>query len=186
MNVLRSTVPNAAQRCIRVSLSITPLRGTDEDLAGLLGNLFFDFLQLMGVSRQISSKVNVQIIELTTHLLEHSVLFPGALKLDFAMTGDEVTVDVSDPMASDGDDVATRQFHLVSSAEDPKRLLADMVLERRIDRAKGGLGLMRLTEESKMRLSGDHKKRGGGSGSDGGEGSSAPALVLALPLKRSK
>jgi len=147
-----STGGNRTQTAVGASISIAPLDHVAGDVAGLLGNFLFDLLGMF-YPRQICSKANVVVIELVTNVMEHCTIRDGAMRVDLKIDGDELRITVANPATPEQyEDIKTR-FAAITSAEDPKKLLAETVYKRKNAKERGGLGLMRLTAESKFRLS---------------------------------
>lgn len=161
-----------SQTCMRISITIAPAENIAGDIAGLVGNFAFDLCQVVELSRQTSSKVNVQLIEMVTDALEHREASPDELNVEFSMLGDEVEMDVrtAQPPSSEP---STDAWFPPDAFLSSKERLAKTVRERRVDRSAGGLGLMRLR-------SGTKKKPSGSSGGTSG----APALLDFVPLRK--
>ncbi|MDI1444662.1 ATP-binding protein [Polyangium sp. 6x1] len=148
---------NRTQTAVGASISIAPLDHVAGDVAGLLGNFLFDLLGMF-YPRQICSKANVVVIELVTNVMEHCSIRDGALRVDLKIDGDELMITVANPATEDEFKAVSDRFTVIANAEDPRKLLADTVYRRRIDKAKGGLGLMRLTAESKFKLTAEYEQ----------------------------
>lgn len=179
--------------CIRVSISITPAHEPRGDLPGLLGNVLFDLSSAAGLSRQTSSKANVQLIEMLTDVVEHGLQLHREMSVEFAIYDDDVTLDVRAPDAFPNDKSTDSWFPedeptltaptptLKTMRRSKKDLLAETVQERRVDSTKGGLGLMRLRSGARKRSDGGGNNEGGG---DDGGSSPAPAnAVIPFPKK---
>ncbi len=184
------------QTCVRINVSINPVGESRGDLAGLIGNMAFDLGPIVGLSRQTSSSVNVQLVEEITNVLEHrSSPLMDELTVALSIVNDEFVVDVRAPQDQRAEASTDAWFppdEPTATAVNPamktmrrKRVelsqLAATVRERRIDHARGGLELSRLTAEFKAHLEAEDKKRGRG-GSGEGEGGSSPASADAVPL----
>lgn len=180
-----------ARTCLRVFISITPEHEPRGDLAGLLGNFLFDLSSVVGLSRQTSSKVNVQLIEMLTDVVEHGLQLQREMSVEFSVCGDDVRLEVREPEPIHAQPSTDGWFPVdepTSPAPSPslktmrrskKDLLAETVQERRVDRSEGGLGLMRLRSETRKRSDGGGNDGGGGDG-----GSPAPAnAVIPFPKK---
>lgn len=152
-----STGGTRTQTAVGASIYIAPLDHVAGDVAGLLGNFLFDLLGMF-YPRQICSKANVVVIELVTNVMEHCTIRDGALRVDLKIDGDDLLITVANPVTLDVFEAVKGRFTVIAEAPDPKKLLADTVKERRVDRAKGGLGLMRLTAESKFRLTAEYEQ----------------------------
>jgi hypothetical protein len=186
-----------AQTLVKFSLSIAPASSADDRVTGLLSNLVFDLATLVGCSRKTASQVNVLCVEETAATLEENMFSSGELKVDLAIVGEKVRVhsavrpaEVEIPGTESWfqpDEPQRDMGKTPSKTIRRKRsdLLAQTVEDRRVDRAQGGLGLMRLTEESKFKLGPDGNKgdNGNGGGSEGEGGSSAPAATV-VPLRK--
>jgi anti-sigma regulatory factor (Ser/Thr protein kinase) len=152
-----SSAGNRTQTAVGASIYISPLDHVAGDVAGLLGNFLFDLLGMF-YPRQICSKANVVVIELVTNVMEHGTLREGALRVDLKIDGDELHITVANPVTPTEFEAVKDRFTAIANAEDPKKLLADTVHRRRGDRQRGGLGLMRLTAESKFRLTAEYEQ----------------------------
>jgi anti-sigma regulatory factor (Ser/Thr protein kinase) len=148
---------NRTQTAVGASIYISPLDHVAGDVAGLLGNFLFDLLGMF-YPRQICSKANVVVIELVTNVMEHCTIRDGAMRVDLKIDGDDLLITVANPVTPAEFETVKERFAAIASAEDPKKLLADTVHRRRGDRQKGGLGLMRLTAESKFRLTCEYEQ----------------------------
>ncbi|MDI1479625.1 ATP-binding protein [Polyangium sp. y55x31] len=136
-------VVNPRMTAIAFSLTIDPLEHIAGDVAGLVGNFVFELVGMF-FARQVASKTNVALIERVTEVMEHDANRKGPLRVHVRIEGDTLEITVEGP------DVAT-DFERLANAEDPRKWLADTVYERRIEKASGGLGLMRLVAESKKK-----------------------------------
>ncbi len=152
-----STGGNRMQTAVGASIYIAPLDHVAGDVAGLLGNFLFDLLGMF-YPRQICSKANVVVIELVTNVMEHCSIREGAMRVDLRIDGDELLITVQNPATPEQYEDIKARFAAIASAEDPRKLLAETVRERRTNRERGGLGLMRLTAESKFKLTAEYEQ----------------------------
>jgi|GEM_PF-1270585 len=132
-------------------LSVGPLDHVTGDLAGLIGE---HVLQLLGMfyPKNIAKKANVVVTELVTNVFEN-IYDPKStfdLELQAAPTGLVIVV---------RNDVSTEQYakvkarvDLIRETPDLRALVASTIRERRAQRLKGGLGLMRLAQENKFAI----------------------------------
>lgn len=183
-----------AQTCVKVSLTIAPVSHADERATGLLSNLVFDIAMMVGCSSAAAGKANSVCVEEMTATLQENLFASGELRVDVALIGEKVLVHGA-VRAAEVEIPGTESWFQPDEPQrdmgkDPSKtvrrkrsdLLADTVQERRVDRARGGVGLMRMTAESKRSLGpGDGNDEGGNS--DGEGGSSAPAAVV-VPLRK--
>lgn len=182
------------QTCVKMSFTIAPASRADDRVSGLLSNLVFDIAMMVGCSSAAAGKANSVCVEEMTATLQENLFAAGELKVDMALIGEKVLVHAAVRAAA----VEIPGTESWFQPDEPQRdmgkeqsktirrkrsdLLAGSVPERRIDRARGGVGLMRFTAESKMQA-GPNDDNGEGGGSDGEDGSSAPAAIV-VPLRK--
>lgn len=143
---------NRSQTSVGASISISPIKHISGDVAGLLANFLVDLLGMF-YSRRICSKANVVVTELVTNVMEHATNRDSEIKLDLRIDQDELSVRVQNHVTTEEYEIVKSRFDEIAAAQDPRVLLAKTVHARRGDRKRGGLGLMRLTAESKFQLS---------------------------------
>ena len=143
---------NRAQTSVSTSICITPIDHITGDVGGLLGNFI---LQLLGMfySRRVCARANVVVTELVTNVMEHASGRDGEVMLDLTVDAHQLVIKVSNRATVEEYEAIKARFEQISTAGDPKQLLATTVHARHHDRQKGGLGLMRLAAESKFELS---------------------------------
>jgi len=149
---------------VSVSITIAPLDHIAGDVAGLVGNFLFDLLRAVSLPREVLAKVNLMVIELVTNVMEQCSTRDEPLHVELRLEGDELQVTATPAEGEREFDEERERFEVIASAEDPNALLADTVHRRRVDRPKGGLGLIRLSETHPTT-----KKPPSGSGGDGGD-----------------
>jgi hypothetical protein len=197
---MKGDVEVGDQQQTRVRVSVSIVRAHEEhgnkanvegDLPGLLGNLVFDLLGAVGLSRETTSKANIRMVEELSNAIEVATPWEGELKVAFAVENGQYNMAITAPPAPRRETAADSWFP-ADTDTDPrvnvpnqtirraKAQLAATVQERRVDRRQGGLGLVRLGAEAHQRS----KKPGGDDGEGGEGGSSAPAAADApLPEK---
>lgn len=143
---------NRAQTSVSAAINIAPINHISGDVGGLLGNFLF---QLLGMfyPRRICARANVVVTELITNVMEHASSREGQIGLSLTVDPQELVIKVSNSATQQEYEAIRARFEEISAAKDPKQLLAQTVYARHNDRAKGGLGLMRLAAESKFQLS---------------------------------
>jgi len=85
--------------------------------------------------------------------MEHTSNRESEIMLDLRIDQDELMVKVTNHVTNDEFELVKARFDEIARAQDPRQLLAKTVHARKADRQRGGLGLMRLTAESKFQLS---------------------------------
>jgi len=186
-----------AETRVKFSLTIAPVAHADDRVTGLLSNLFFDLATMVGCSEKTAARANLLCVEEMSVTLQENLFSSGELKVDMGLIGEKVLV-FGAVRATEVEIPGTESWFQPDEPQrdmgkDPSKtirrkrsdLLAQAVEERRVDRAKGGLGLQRLTAESKFKLGSDDDEgdKGKGGGSEGEGGSSAPAAPV-VPLRK--
>ncbi len=135
----------------RLRLTVGPLDHVTGDLAGLVGE---QSLQLLGMfyPRNVAKKANVVITELVTNVFENMVDPKSSfdLALDAGPTG--LVIAVRNQVTPEQYAKVKARVDLIRDTPDLRALVANTIRERRKERLKGGLGLMRLAQENKFAI----------------------------------
>lgn len=178
------------QSCVKISLTIAPASHADDQVTGLLSNLAFDVATMVGCSSATAAKANSLCLDETEGTIQQNLFASGELKIDLAIIGDGVlvhgavrktAVDTSCTEAWFPPDVAGTEVQQDEPGRDMGRDASKTIRRKKTDIVRGGLGLQRLTAESKEKLGPEPGGGGGEFGNDGG--SSAPAAVV-VPLRK--
>lgn len=143
---------NHSQTSVGASFTISPINHITSDVAGLLAN-FLDALLVRFYPRRICQKVNVVVTELVTNVIQHASERDGEVRLDLKIDPGGLVIKVANRVTPEEYRTVKAVFDEIFAAEDPRELFARTVRERRIDKQRGGLGLIRLTAENKFHLS---------------------------------
>ncbi|HQY60861.1 MAG: ATP-binding protein [Myxococcales bacterium] len=133
----------------RLRLTVGPLDHVTGDLAGLVGE---HALQLLGMfyPRNVARKANVVVTELVTNVFEN-IYDPKSsfdLELDAGPTG--LVIGVRNQVTPEQYAKVKARVDLIRDTPDLRAMVANTIRERRKERLKGGLGLMRLAQENKF------------------------------------
>ena len=133
----------------RLRLTLGPLDHVTGDLSGLVGE---HALQLLGMfyPRNTARKANVVVTELVTNVFEN-IYDPKSsfdLELDAGPTG--LVIAVRNQVTPEQYAKVKERVDLIRDTPDLRALVASTIRERRKERLKGGLGLMRLAQENKF------------------------------------
>jgi hypothetical protein len=140
---------------ISFSLDVGPLSSVVGDLPTVVSEFSLSLVGLF-YPTALAKKANVVLTELVQNIVENVVdpASDGSIKL--SIDGRELVIAVSNAATvADYDKVRARIAALGTPAE-AKKLLAQTIRERRPQRLKGGLGLIRLVAENRFSLSCDH------------------------------
>ena len=137
---------------ITVSYSIGPLKRVQYDMSGRLGNTI-ESMATEFYPHIIGKKINVLISELVNNVLENIADDTSKFTLDIGINETRLTVKVKNFVKKEDYEMVRAHVTKIRRSKNVAELMADTIRERREKKLKGGLGLIRLTAESKAVLS---------------------------------
>jgi hypothetical protein len=137
---------------ISMRYDLSPIRNIIGDLSGLLGT-FSDELIGAFYPKTVSKKANIVITELVNNAVVNSPDGDGRISLEIMINKDLLRISVTNSARRSQYKKVRDHIKVIKTAGDVKKLLADTIRERRKDRLRGGLGLIRLAAENKFTLS---------------------------------
>jgi hypothetical protein len=141
---------------ISVRYDLSPMRNIIGDLSGLLGN-FSDELIGAFYPKNVSKKANIVITELVNNAVVNSTDGDSKVTLEIIINHDRLRIRVTNAAKRSQYRKVKDHIKMINSTGDLRKLLADTIRERRKDRLRGGLGLIRLAAENKFRLSAGYR-----------------------------
>lgn len=141
---------------ISMRYDLSPIKNIIGDLSGLLGN-FSDELLGAFYPRTVSKKANIVITELVNNAVVNSADGNGRIILEIMIDKDLLRIRVSNAASRAQYKKVKEHIKMINTAGDLRKLLAETIRERRHDRLKGGLGLIRLAAENKFTLSAHYR-----------------------------
>jgi hypothetical protein len=144
-----------ARTRIGATFTIRPVGHIVGDVAGLFGESLQTLLGMFYPS-PVCKKANVVITEFVQNVVENVSDGASGMQLDVRIDEHTLTVSCTNKVTAAQADAVRSRIDLINSTPDVRRLLAQTIRARRVDRLKGGLGLMRLVSENKFRLSADY------------------------------
>jgi hypothetical protein len=142
---------------IDARFSITPIGSVEAEVAGLLGESLSELLSPFYPAR-ICKKAHIGVTELFTNVLENVSDEGSGVELEISIDGERLSIDVANRATEEQYAVVRERLSEIAGAESAAKLLAGTLRQRRIRRAKGGLGLIRLVAENKFTLSATYEK----------------------------
>jgi hypothetical protein len=146
------TQEELATTSISMRYDLSPIRNIIGDLSGLLGN-FSDELIGAFYSKTVSKKANIVITELVNNAVVNSPNSDGKITLEIMINKNLLRIRVTNVANRSQYRTVRDHIKMIHSTGDLRKLLADTIRERRKDRMRGGLGLIRLAAENKFSLS---------------------------------
>ena len=137
---------------INMRYDLSPMKNIIGDLSGLLGN-FSDELIGAFYPKNVSKKANIVITELVNNAVVNSPEGDSKISLEIMINKDLLWIRVTSPAKRSEYRKVRDHINMINSTGDLRKLLAETIRERRKDRLRGGLGLIRLAAENKFTLS---------------------------------
>ena len=137
---------------ISMRYDLSPKRNIIGDLSGLLGN-FSDELIGAFYQKNVSKKANIVITELVNNAVVNSTDGDSKVILEIMINKDLLRIKVTNTAKRLQYRKVRDHIKMINSTGDLRTLLAETIRERRKDRLRGGLGLIRLAAENKFTLS---------------------------------
>jgi hypothetical protein len=148
--------PAAPRANVAFAIEIGPLSAVVGDLPTVVAEFSLSLVALF-YPMTLAKKANVVVTELVQNIVEN-VAEPtsdGAIKL--AIDGRDLVISVSNIANEEAYAKVRAKIAALGTPAEAKKLLAATIRERRPQRLKGGLGLIRLVAENRFTLSCDHK-----------------------------
>ena len=146
------TQEELATTSISMRYDFSPRRNIIGDLSGLLGN-FSDELIGAFYPKTVSKKANIVITELVNNAVVNSADGDSKITLEIMIDEHLLRIRVTNAANRSQYKKVKEHIQMINSAGDLRQLLAETIRERRKDRLRGGLGLIRLAAENKFTLS---------------------------------
>ncbi len=137
---------------INMRYDLSPMKNIIGDLSGLLGN-FSDELIGAFYPKNVSKKANIVITELVNNAVANSADGDSKIILEIMINKDLLRIRVTNVAKRSQYRKVKDHINKINSTGDLIKLLAETIRERRKDRLRGGLGLIRLAAENKFTLS---------------------------------
>ncbi len=146
------TEKDLTNTCISTRYELSPVRNFIGDLSGLLAS-FADELIGAFFPRIISKKANIVITELVNNAIVNTADEHSKIVLETGIDRESLVIRVTNVAAPEQYEAVRSRIERISTSDDPRKLLAATIRERRKERLRGGLGLIRLAAENKFELS---------------------------------
>ena len=142
---------------ISFTYKISPVKNIICDLSAMIGE-FCEELIGSFYPRNISKKSNVVITELINNAIENINDEESDIGLSVKISENLLFISVMNVADHDQYQVVKSHIDTINSSKNVRKLLRETIRERRNERLKGGLGLIRLVAENKFRLSAGYKE----------------------------
>lgn len=137
---------------LRWSLTVSPLSDIRGNLAATVGESLLSMLGMF-FSPALCKKANVVVTELVQNVIDNVSDPSSAMKIELLLDPEALRVEVTNKVTPEQYQVVKDKVDQLEETEDAKRLFADTLRSRRMQRLRGGLGLIRLVSENRFRLS---------------------------------
>jgi len=146
------TEQDLAATNISIKYNLSPSKNIIGDISGLLGNSSGELISAF-YPKNISKKVNIVITELFNNALENNIDGNSKIVLELKIDKDYLWIRVKNVARRSQYKKVKAHVKRINTTKNLKKLMTDTIHERRKDRLKGGLGLIRLVAENKFDIS---------------------------------
>lgn len=147
-----------ARTRIKTTLTLEPIGNIVGDVAGVLGEALLELLGMFYPSN-VAKKANIVITELVTNVVENVSHPDSEMQFALSIDGDTLIIEVTNKVTDEQYSNVSKRIDGINNSPDVRKMLAETIRARRVNRLKGGLGFMRLVTENKFKLS--HARRDG-------------------------
>jgi hypothetical protein len=137
---------------VGLTLTVAPLGDAQGNLPAIVGESLLAMLAVF-YPPALCKKANVVITELVQNVIDNVSDPASEMRVDLRINGDALQVEVTNKVTPEQFQAVKERIDQLTTATDPKRLFADTLRARRLQRLRGGLGLIRLVSENRFRLS---------------------------------
>ena len=136
---------------VSASFVVGPVGDVAGNLAAVLAESLGVLLPLF-YPPVVCKKANVVLTELVQNVME-DVRFPESdMKVDLSVDRERLLVRVRNRVTDEQEALVSERLSQLETVEGAKKLFSETIRERRKQRLKGGIGLMRLVSENRFRL----------------------------------
>jgi Family of unknown function (DUF6272) len=149
--------PGAPAPRSRVSASFVfgPLGDVSGNLAAVLAESLGLLLALF-YPPVICKKTNIVVTELVQNVMEN-IRFPASeMRVALSIDDARILIRATNRVTREQEAQVAARLRELESLDEAKKLFAQTIRQRRAERLKGGLGLMRLVSENKFRLGSEY------------------------------
>ena len=146
-----------ATTALKVSFVVRPIENVVCDLSGILANYTEGLLRAF-YPKIVAKRANILITELVNNVLENIMDPESEFAVDVSIDGAALVIKVNNRVAPERYEKVKNHVDKINDSGGPKRLLKQVVRERRRNRTVGGLGLIRVAAENKFRLSTSYRE----------------------------
>lgn len=148
---MRAVVVNEPTN-INLELTLGPLSNALGDVAGLLAESCQSLLAMF-YPVPIAKRANVVVTELVQNVFENIVEPTSSFTMRLGIDGNVLRISVTNSVKPEHYEKVQARISALRDPGEAKKLLAKTIRERRPQRLKGGLGLIRLVAENRFALS---------------------------------
>jgi hypothetical protein len=150
-----SSAANAPRANVSFVVDVGPLSSVVGDLPTVVAEFSLALVGLFYPST-LAKKANVVVTELVQNIVEN-VLDPASHgRVSLAIDGKDLVIAVTNAATDEAAAKVRAKIDSLGTPAEAKKLLAQTIRERRPQRLKGGLGLIRLVAENRFTLSCAH------------------------------
>lgn len=137
---------------------IQPLSNIKYGIGGVLGNFNAEFIARF-FTMNIGQKINVIVSELVNNVIENVYDKKGKIDVKIDVNSEKIRITVKNKVSKEQYEYVKDQLAAIRKNKNIQKLLSSTLKERRKKKLKGGLGLIRLTSETKAKTSVRYDKK---------------------------
>ena len=148
--------PAAPRANVSFAIDVGPLAAVVGDLPTVVAEFSLSLVALF-YPMTLAKKANVVVTELVQNIVENVGAPDSSGAIRLAIDGAELVISVSNAASEEAFAKVRAKIDALGTPAEAKKLLAATIRERRPQRLKGGLGLIRLVAENRFTLSCSHQ-----------------------------
>ncbi|MCA9714313.1 MAG: ATP-binding protein [Myxococcales bacterium] len=150
------TEEQLAKTEVSLTCSVRPIANVMCDLSAILANSVDELLRAFYPAK-VGKRANILITELVNNVLENMLVPESEIKLEVALRDQQLVIRVYNAVPEERYAQVKAHVDAINEAPDVRKLLKATIRARRAQRAKGGLGLIRVVAENKFRITTDYQ-----------------------------
>lgn len=149
-----SVEANLPRANVSFAIEISPLATVVGDLPTVVAEFSLSLVALF-YPMTLANKANVVVTELVQNIVENVAQPDSSGSIKLAIDGKDLLISVTNSASEEAAAKVRAKIAALGTPAEAKKLLAQTIRERRPQRLKGGLGLIRLVAENRFTLSSD-------------------------------
>ena len=139
------------QSKINLSYQFAPIKDTRYIISEIMGNFNAELFKIF-FSKVISKRINTIISELINNVLANTIDKSSYFSVKIYSSENEIRIIVKNNVTLEQFKLVKEHIKMINVHNSPKKLLEEIIKERRAKGLTGGLGLIRIVSEEKAKV----------------------------------